>query len=255
MAAVIEMRDVYKTFQIPHEIHTTLVERVVSMFRPISYERLEALSGVTVSIEEGEFVGLIGRNGSGKSTLLKLMAGLLVPDRGICRIRGSMCELLELGLGFNPELTVRENVALYASILGYPRSELDARIEGAIDFADLERFKDVKLKSLSTGMHIRLGFATAVQACADILLLDEILAVGDGEFQDKCIDTFREHKRLGKTIVLVSHDLAQVEHFCDRVILFDSGKIVDSGDPGAIISRYQDRLSGGKKGTGAGRQL
>ncbi len=243
MASVIEMRDVHKTFQIPHEVHTTLAERILSILRPTSYERLEALRGVSLSIEQGEFVGLIGRNGSGKSTLLKIMAGLLVPDRGTCRIRGSMCELLELGLGFNPELTVRENVALYASILGYPRSQLDARIEGAISYADLDRFKDVKLKSLSTGMHIRLGFATALQADADILLLDEILAVGDGEFQERCIESFREQKRRGKTIVLVSHDLTHIEDFCDRVILFNEGEVIDSGVPEAIISHYRDLLS------------
>ncbi len=243
MATVIELHDVYKTFQIPHEIHTTLVERVLSIFRPTSYERLEALRGVSVSIEQGEFVGLIGRNGSGKSTLLKVIAGLLVPDRGRCQIRGSMCELLELGLGFNPELTVRENVALYASILGYPRADLDARIEGAIRYADLERFIDVKLKSLSTGMHIRLGFATALQANSDILLLDEILAVGDNEFQNKCIDTFRELKERGNTIVLVSHDLDQVERFCDRVILFNQGEVVASGEPGTIISEYRELVS------------
>ncbi len=243
MAKVIEMRDIYKSFQIPHEVHTTLVERVLSIFRPVSYERLEALRGVSVSIDEGEFVGLIGRNGSGKSTLLKLMAGLLVPDSGTCRIRGTMCELLELGLGFNPELTVRENVALYGSILGYPKSELAKRIEGAIDFADLDRFKDVKLKSLSTGMHVRLGFATALQADSDILLLDEILAVGDSEFQGRCLESFEEQKRLRKTIVLVSHDLSQVEKFCDRVILFDKGQVVDSGPPAMIISEYRDLVS------------
>ncbi len=243
MPAIIETRDVYKTFQIPHEVHTTLAERLLSMLRPLSYERLEALRGVSISVEQGEFLGLIGRNGSGKSTLLKLIAGLLVPDSGTCRIRGSMCELLELGLGFNPELTVRENVALYASILGYPRSELDKRIEAAIEFASLDRFKDVKLKSLSTGMHIRLGFATALQADSDIMLLDEVLAVGDGEFQKKCLDTFVELKKRGKTIVLVSHDLDQVEAFCDRVILFDQGQVLDSGDPKVIISRYENRLS------------
>ena len=243
MAAVIEVRDVYKTFQIPHEVHTTLAERVISMLRPISYERLEALNGVSLTVESGEFVGLIGRNGSGKSTLLKLVAGLLVPDSGTCRIRGSMCELLELGLGFNPELTVRENVALYASILGYPRRELDKRIEGAIRFASLERFKDVKLKSLSTGMHIRLGFATALQADSDILLLDEVLAVGDGEFQEKCLETFSDLKARGKTMVLVSHDLDQVERFCDRVILFEHGEVIDTGVPRTIISRYESRLS------------
>jgi lipopolysaccharide transport system ATP-binding protein len=239
----IEVRGVHKTFRIPHERHTTLTERVLNLFRPQSYERFEALCGIDLAIEQHTFVGIIGRNGSGKSTLLKVIAGLLVPDAGSVRVEGTMCELLELGLGFSPELTVCENVALYAAILGYPRRQLQARMEQAIRFAELERFRDAKLKSLSTGMCMRLGFATAVQADSDILLLDEILAVGDADFQRKCLQMFVDLKRQGKTIVLVSHDLDQVRQFCDHVILFDAGHVVARGDPEQVIARYLDLVS------------
>ncbi len=181
--SAIEVDSVHKTFRIPHEVHTTLTERVLSMFRPVSYERFEALRGVDLRIEQGTFTGIIGGNGSGKSTLLKIISGLLLPDQGAVRVNGTMSALLELGLGFSPELTVQENVELYAAVLGYPRREVKRRVEEAIDFAGLERFRDAKLKNLSTGMRARLGFATALQAESDIMLLDEILAVGDADFQ------------------------------------------------------------------------
>jgi lipopolysaccharide transport system ATP-binding protein len=236
--AAIEVREVHKTFRIPHERQTTLTERVLSVFRAVPYERFEALCGVDLTIEPGTFVGIIGRNGSGKSTLLKVIAGLLVPDAGYVRVQGTMCELLELGLGFSPELTVRENVALYAAVLGYPRRDLNQRIDAAIAFAELERFRDAKLKSLSTGMALRLGFATALQADSDIILLDEILAVGDEAFQHKCLATFEEFKERRKTVVLVSHDLNQVRRFCDQVVLFDAGRVASIGAPDDVIARY-----------------
>ena len=229
---------VHKTFRIPHERHTTLTERVLNAFRPPRYERFAALAGVDLEIEAGAFVGVIGRNGSGKSTLLKVIAGLLVPDAGCVRVEGSMCELLELGLGFSPELTVYENVTLYAAVLGYPRRDGQARVERAIAFAELERFRDAKLKSLTTGMVMRLGFATALQADSDVILLDEILAVGDEEFQRKCLATFIEFRKRHKTVVLVSHDLSDVRQFCDRVVLFDAGRVVATGAPDAVIPRY-----------------
>lgn len=246
--SVIEVSGVYKTFRIPHEVHTTLTERVLSLFRPVSYERFEALRGVDLSIEREAFVGIIGRNGSGKSTLLKVIAGLLIPDEGTVRVHGTMCELLELGLGFSPELTVRENITLYASILGYPRRQLNERVEQAIEFAELGRFRDAKLKNLSTGMCVRLGFATALQADSDILLLDEILAVGDAEFQHKCLDTFSDLKRRKKTIVLVSHDLDDVRALCDYVVLFDSGRILGVGDPHEMIRRYEELVGAPQHG-------
>ncbi len=234
----IEAHDIHKTFRIPHELHTTLTERVLSFFRPVSYELFEALRGVDLVVEGGTFVGIIGGNGSGKSTLLKIISGLLPPDRGTVAVDGSMSALLELGLGFSYELTVRENVELYAAVLGYPRRQVRQRVDGAIEFAGLERFRDAKLKNLSTGMRARLGFATALQAEADIMLLDEILAVGDADFQLKCLDVFEEFKQRRKTIVMVSHDLGQVQRFCDEAILLEDGRIAARGDPDTVVAQY-----------------
>jgi ABC-2 type transport system ATP-binding protein len=238
MPAAIEVKGVHKAFRIPHEIHTTLTERLLHLFRQLEYERFEALRGVDLSIEHGSFAGIIGRNGSGKSTLLKLMAGLLPPDQGEIHVDGTMSALLELGLGFSPELTVRENVELYAALLGYPRREIHRRIDDAIHFAELERFRDAKLKNLSTGMRARLGFATALQAENDILLLDEILAVGDESFQRKCLDVFVDLKRRNKTIVLVTHDLNQVQLLCDQAFFVDAGRIAARGAPQEVVSHY-----------------
>lgn len=242
MAAAITLRGVYKTFRIPHERHTTLTERLLHLFHQIEYETFEALRGVDVTIEEGSFVGIIGRNGSGKSTLLKLIAGLLPPDQGEIHVAGTMSALLELGLGFSAELTVQENVELYAAVLGYPRREIKERIEAAITFAELERFRDAKLKNLSTGMRARLGFATALQAECDILLLDEILAVGDESFQRKCIDVFLDLKRRRRTIILVSHDLHQIQALCDHAIYIDAGRVAAAGPPELVITQYLESL-------------
>jgi ABC-type polysaccharide/polyol phosphate transport system ATPase subunit len=238
MAAAIEIKNVHKAFRIPHERLTTLTERILSLFRPVSYERFEALRGVDLTVEHGSFVGIIGGNGSGKSTLLKIASGLLIPDAGTVRVDGSMSALLELGLGFSPELTVRENVELYAAVLGYPRREVARRVEEAIDFADLERFRDAKLKNLSTGMRARLGFATALQAESDIMLLDEILAVGDANFQRKCLGGFEEFRRRRRTMLLVTHDLSQVQRFCDEAVLLQGGRIAERGDPDLVIGCY-----------------
>src|SRR4029453_16168601 len=232
MTVAIQLRDVHKTFRIPHEVHTTLTERILAGFRGTTYERFEALRGIDLTIERGAFIGVIGGNGSGKSTLLKIMSGLLPPDRGEVHVDGSMSALLELGLGFSAELTVRENVELYAAVLGYPRREVKQRIEAAIAFAELDRFRDAKLKNLSTAMRARLGFATALQAECDILLLDEILAVGDESFQRKCIDVFLDLKRRRRTIILVSHDLHAIEALCDQAIYIEAGRGAAGGPPG-----------------------
>jgi ABC-type polysaccharide/polyol phosphate transport system ATPase subunit len=234
----VDLRDIHKTFRIPHEVHTTLTERILSGFRRTSYERFEALRGVDLVIEKGSFVGIIGGNGSGKSTLLKIISGLLPPDRGAVHVDGTMSALLELGLGFSNELTVRENVELYAAVLGYPRKEVARRVDEAIDFADLDRFRDAKLKNLSTGMRARLGFATALQSESDIMLLDEILAVGDADFQLKCLNVFEDLKQRRKTMVLVSHDLAQVQRFCDEAVWIDRGRVAAAGDPDSVIAQY-----------------
>ncbi|MDX2171064.1 MAG: ABC transporter ATP-binding protein [Deltaproteobacteria bacterium] len=242
MGTAIELRDVHKTFQLPHEVHTTLTERILSGFRGTTYERFEALRGVDLAVEQGEFLGVIGANGCGKSTLLKIISGLLPPDAGEVHVDGTMSALLELGLGFSAELTVRENIELYAAVLGFPRQEAQRRIEDAIEFAGLERFRDAKLKNLSTGMRARLGFATALQAESDILLLDEILAVGDADFQLKCLDVFEQFKLQRRTIVLVTHDLHQVQRFCDRAVLIDQGRVAADGDPDTVIPRYLEKV-------------
>ncbi|MGD9764117.1 MAG: ABC transporter ATP-binding protein [Candidatus Binatia bacterium] len=242
--AAIELHDVHKAFRIPHEVHTTITERVLSGFRRVTYERFEALCGIDLTIEAGTFVGVIGGNGSGKSTLLKIVSGLLEPDCGEVSVDGSMSALLELGLGFSPELTVRENVELYAAVLGYPRRQAARRVDSAIEFADLTRFRDAKLKNLSTGMRARLGFATALQAESDILLLDEILAVGDFDFQQKCLQVFDNLKRHRKTIALVTHDLGQVQRLCDMAVWLDRGRIGARGAPQAVIAAYIDHVQG-----------
>jgi ABC-type polysaccharide/polyol phosphate transport system ATPase subunit len=234
----IELRDVHKRFFIPHEKHTTLTERLLASFRPRTYERFEALRGVDFVVEKGSAVGVIGGNGSGKSTLLKIISGLLPPDRGTVSVDGTLSALLELGLGFNNELTVRENVELYAAVLGYPRREVHRRVGAAIEFADLDRFRDAKLKNLSTGMRARLGFATALQAESDILLLDEILAVGDADFQLKCLNVFEDLKRQRRTMVLVTHDLRQVQRFCDEAVWIQDGQVAAAGDPDDVIRTY-----------------
>ncbi len=234
----IEVQGVSKTYRIPHERHTTLAERLLSAFRSVPVEVLEALHDVSLAIPAGGFVGIIGANGSGKSTLLKIMAGLLVPDAGHVQVHGTLAPLLELGLGFHNELTVRENVELYGAVLGYPRAELRRRTDEAIAFAELERFRDAKLKSLSSGMLVRLAFATALRADADILLLDEVLAVGDARFQRKCIDVFTGLKEVRKTIVLVSHDVGAVQRFCDRVLWLDKGRLVMSGEASEVVQTY-----------------
>lgn len=240
----IELRDVHKAFRIPHEVHTTLTERILSGFRGTTYEHFEALRGVDLTIETGSFIGIIGGNGSGKSTLLKIMSGLLPPDRGEVHVDGTMSALLELGLGFSNELTVRENVELYAAVLGYPRREAARRVDEAIEFAGLDRFRDAKLKNLSTGMRARLGFATALQSESDIMLLDEILAVGDADFQRKCLGVFEELKARRKTMVLVSHDLAQVQRFCDEAVWLQNGVVALRGDPDTVTRQYLEAVTG-----------
>jgi|CXWL01.1.fsa_nt_gi ABC-type polysaccharide/polyol phosphate transport system ATPase subunit len=236
--SAIDVYRVSKTYRIPHERQTTLVERLLSAFRPSQVELLRALDDVSLEVPKGAFVGVIGSNGSGKSTLLKLMAGVLVPDAGQVNVHGSLVPLLELGLGFNQELTARENVALYGSVLGYPRAELDRRIEEVVAFAELARFRDAKLKNLSSGMIMRLAFATALRAEADILLLDEVMAVGDARFQQKCVEVFKDLKRQKKTIILVTHDLSAVKRFCDQAFWLDKGRLAMAGDATQVVAMY-----------------
>lgn len=236
----IELHAVGKTFRIPHQRRTGLADHTLHLFRRAPVEAFAALRDVNLRVPPGSFVGIIGTNGSGKSTLLKIVAGLLAPDAGEVRVRGTLAPLLELGLGFHAGLTASENVALYGAILGYPARETARRVDTVLEFAELERFRGAKLRSFSSGMIARLAIATALQADADIVLLDEILAVGDARFQQKCLNAFEALKKERRTIVLVSHDMGAVQGFCDQVVWLDGGRVVASGEPQTVVRAYLD---------------
>lgn len=207
-------------------------------FRSRSYDELRAVEDVSVEIARGEFFGIVGRNGSGKSTLLKCLAGIYGIDAGELELDGRLSPFIELGVGFNPELTARDNVIINAIMLGLSRKEAVRRFGDILAFAELEEFVDLKLKNYSSGMHVRLAFATAVQVDADILLIDEVLAVGDAAFQQKCFDEFTRLRQDGRTMLFVTHDMASVERFCDRAMLLDAGRVVDISDPASIARQY-----------------
>jgi ABC-type polysaccharide/polyol phosphate transport system ATPase subunit len=237
-APAVSVRNVSKSFHIPRERYNTLKERALHAFRPTPYDVLEAVDDVSVDIAEGEFFGIVGRNGSGKSTLLKCLAGIYGLDSGTVDIRGRLSPFIELGVGFNPELAARDNVIINGIMLGLTRKEAYARLAAVLAFAELEEFADLKLKNYSSGMHVRLAFSIAIQVDADILLIDEVLAVGDANFQQKCYDEFNRMKAEGRTIVLVTHDMAAVEHFCDRALVMDHGRVVKIGDPETVAREY-----------------
>jgi ABC-type polysaccharide/polyol phosphate transport system ATPase subunit len=239
--AAITCEGVWKTFQLPHDRPFTLKQRLLHPRQSRQATELHALRDVSFEVPDGEFFGIIGRNGSGKSTLLKCLAGIYQPNRGRLATSGRVSPFIELGVGFNPELTALDNVVVNAALLGMPREEAVARFPAIIEFAELERFVDLKLKNYSSGMQVRLGFASMIQAEADIYLVDEVLAVGDARFQEKCFDTFRRLKREGRTVVFVTHDLTSVERFCDRVVLLERGEIVADGDPHNVIMDYRQR--------------
>ncbi len=202
---------------------------------------LHALKDVTFQVDDGEFFGIIGRNGSGKSTMLKCLAGIYRPNRGSLAVNRRVSPFIELGVGFNPELTARDNVVVNAALLGIPAVQANASFPEIIRFAELERFVDLKLKNYSSGMLVRLGFAAAIQADADVYLVDEVLAVGDARFQEKCFETFRQFKREGRTVIYVTHDLATVDRFCDRAMWLEKGKVEALGTPEEVIRAYQRR--------------
>jgi ABC-type polysaccharide/polyol phosphate transport system ATPase subunit len=238
-----------KHFKLPHRRYSTFKERALHPFQSRSYEILRAVEDVDIEIGEGEFFGIVGRNGSGKSTLLKCLAGIYEPTAGHAAARGRVSPFIELGVGFNMDLTARDNVIINAIMLGLTRRQAVERFDEVIAFAELEEFLDLKLKNYSSGMAVRLAFSVAVQVDADILLVDEVLAVGDAAFQRKCFDRFDKLKAAGKTIVFVTHDMSAVERFCDRAMLLERGRIVDLGDPHKVARAYNEinfgRLPGG----------
>jgi ABC-type polysaccharide/polyol phosphate transport system ATPase subunit len=228
-----------KTFELPHERMTTLKERVLHP-RSGGSERFKALTDVSFEVEQGEPFGIVGRNGSGKSTLLKCIAGIYDIDAGDLTVRGRLSPFIELGVGFNMDLTARDNVIINAIMLGLSRRQAKERFDEVIAFAELEEFIDLKLKNYSSGMLVRLAFATSIQVEAEILLIDEVLAVGDAAFQQKCFEEFQRMKDAGRTIVFVTHDMSAVERFCDRAMLLEKGKVVDIGDPLSISRAYNE---------------
>ena len=241
-------RKVSKTFRLPHERSHTLKERVLNPFRRSSVEDFRALDGVSFDVRAGEFFGIVGRNGSGKSTLLKCMAGIYRVDSGEIRVAGRISPFIELGVGFNPDLTARDNVVINGVMLGLTPREARYRFDEVIAFAELEEFVDLKLKNYSSGMHVRLAFAVMAQIEADVLLIDEVLAVGDASFQQKCFDEFERMRRKGCTILFVTHAMGQVEHFCDRALVMERGKIVSIGDPAEVAVLYNE-LNFGRGGS------
>jgi ABC-type polysaccharide/polyol phosphate transport system ATPase subunit len=251
-APIVVVEGVSKSFHLPHEQVHTLKERAVRPFRRRNSDRLDALRDVSFSVEPGEFFGIVGRNGSGKSTLLKCMAGIYGTDRGQIEIGGRVSTFIELGVGFNPDLAARDNVILNGIMLGLTPTEAAARFDAVIEFAELEEFIDLKLKNYSSGMQVRLAFAVMIQVDADVLLIDEVLAVGDAAFQQKCFDVFYRLKDEGKTILFVTHDMASVQRFCDRAVLLERGVVRLVGDPELVANHYtevnfgRDRLSGGE---------
>jgi ABC-type polysaccharide/polyol phosphate transport system ATPase subunit len=242
MPAAIEVAGVSKAFRIPHEQQTFFREYFVHPLRRRTYERNEALKDVTFSIESGEFFGVIGPNGSGKSTLLRILAGIYVPDSGLVRVSGLLSPFIELGVGFNIELNARDNIRINATLAGLTKQELEKKFDDIIAFAELERCVDQKLKNYSSGMLVRLAYSIAIQIPFDILLLDEVLAVGDEAFQEKCFATFDRFKEEGQTIVFVSHALELVERFCDRVLFLQSGAVQAVGPPHEVADLYRERV-------------
>ena len=237
----IAVRDLWEVFRVYHSRPTGLKERLTRS-QKLVFEDFWALKGVSFNVEPGSSLAILGPNGSGKSTLLKVLAGTLTPDRGSVELGGKVAGLLELGAGFHPDLSGKENIYLNGSILGMRRREIDALYDEIVDFSGVGEFIDNPVRNFSSGMYVRLGFAIAIQVDPDVLLLDEILAVGDAAFQAKCFEKLNETRRRGRTMLLVTHDTHSAMRMCDRAILMDEGRIVAEGASRDIVSLYQQRV-------------
>ena len=256
---------VSKSFVVPQERRHTLKERALHPFKSTGVHRFEALNDVSFAVQPGEFFGIVGRNGSGKSSLLKCLAGIYRMDSGQIYVDGRVSTFIELGVGFNPELAARDNVVMNGIMLGLSPREARDRFEQVVEFAELEEFVDLKVKNYSSGMHVRLAFSVMIQVEADILLIDEVLAVGDAAFQQKCFDVFFRMRDEGRTVLFVTHDMGAVQRFCHRALLLERGEVVCIDEPPAVADRYlelnfegstelsDDGIGGSRAGDGAAR--
>ena len=237
---MIEVEHVWKIFRIPREKKNTIFETLLGLFdnKKKGYQEFVALKDINFSVRRGEWIGIIGPNGSGKSTLLKIIANIIRPTKGRVRVNGKITSFLELGIGFQPDLTAIENIYIYGAIMGFSDSQMKKKVEKILDFSGLKRFSNTKLKNFSSGMVVRLAFSTAIQTEPEILLLDEVLAVGDLEFQKKCFNIFEQYRKQDKTVIYVSHDLNSVKRFCDRALLLNNGEQIAFGDTGEVIDVY-----------------
>lgn len=234
----IKVDHISKTFEIPQEQRNTIREKLIGFRKKTIYEKYNALEDVSMEIRRGEFFGIIGRNGSGKSTLLKILAGIYSPDKGSVAVNGQISPFLELGVGFNPELSGKDNIFLNGTILGLTFKEIEKKYPKIIEFSELERFIHLKVKNYSSGMQVRLAFSVAIHANKEILLMDEVLSVGDSNFQTKCLTEFINYKHQKKTVILVTHDLGVAQKYCDRLMLLRNGKDVMTGYAKEVASEY-----------------
>jgi len=240
----VEVKNLSKKFKIYHEKRNSVYETITGWFqRKKYYEDLQVLQDISFKVKQGEMLGIIGKNGVGKTTLLRIISNVYEPDSGDVIITGSLVPFLSLGVGFQVDLTARDNIIQYGILLGFKKEEISKRVDEIIKFAELERFQDTKLKNFSTGMYMRLAFATAIQVDPDILIIDETIAVGDIGFQKKSLEKILEFKKRGKAIIFVGHDMAPIEASCDRVIFLNNGKIEAEGEPKQVIKTYKKSLS------------
>lgn len=237
--AIVEISKLTKSFKIPLEASSGVKQQLINILKGRKgYRVFTPLKDISFTINEGDFFGIVGRNGSGKSTLLKTIAGIYTPNSGNVKVHGSLVPFIELGVGFNPELTGRENIFLNGALLGFSHEEMESMYSAIVEFAELEDFMEERLKNYSSGMQVRLAFSIAIRAHADILLLDEVLAVGDEAFQKKCYSYFDKLKREKRTVILVTHDMAAVERFCTKAVFIEDGHVKMIGKPYRIAAAY-----------------
>lgn len=234
----ISVNDIHKEFILPQHKNSSFKQVAINIVRKNKVVRQKVLDGVSFDIYKGDFFGIVGRNGSGKSTLLKLMAGVYSPNSGSIEVNGGLTPFIELGVGFNPELSGRDNVYLNGALLGFTRKQIDEMYQDIVDFAELEPFMDQKLKNYSSGMHVRLAFSIAVKAKNDILIFDEVLAVGDAAFQKKCMKVFEDYRRNKQTVILVTHTMENVKKLCTRAMMLSEGKIKTIGSVKKVANSY-----------------